>query len=58
MIKPIPVMPAGTSPEKPRSTSGEGARTALAALIRQRKMGENHVEFGPEDQPPKPQADT
>lgn len=27
-------------------TSGEGAQTALAEMIRQRKMGENHVEHG------------
>jgi hypothetical protein len=58
MIKPIPVKPAGSPPENPHSRSGEGAQTALAALIRKRKMGENHVEFGPEDQPPKPQADS
>jgi hypothetical protein len=42
-----PILPPADpgDPELARAiTSGEGALTALAAMIRKRKMGENHVE--------------
>jgi hypothetical protein len=48
MNKPIPVGPPCKQPETSSSTSGEGAQTALAAMIRKRKMGENHVEHEPD----------
>jgi hypothetical protein len=45
MSKPILPLPVTDRPDQPMaSTSGEGAQTALAAMIRKRKMGENHVE--------------
>lgn len=50
-----PVLPIPTSPvpDPCRGTStGEGAQTALAAMIRQRRMGENHVEPEPVQPPP------
>lgn len=41
-----PILPIPTTrlPEQAAPSSGEGAQTALAAMIRKRKMGENHVE--------------
>jgi hypothetical protein len=42
-----PILPPADpgDPEPARAiTSGEGAQTALAAMIRKRRMGENHVE--------------
>ena len=50
-----PILPIPTSrPEPACSTSGEGAQTALAALIRKRRMGENHVDDEPVEALPKP----
>jgi hypothetical protein len=53
MTKPILPLPDSGHPETAGKTSGEGAQTALAAMIRKRKMGENHVE--PELPEPSPQ---
>lgn len=51
---PLPLPPAPTRPDTARSNStGEGAQTALAAMIRKRKMGENH--FDPDEPQPLPQ---
>ena len=44
MNKPIIPLPVATQPDAGSSSTGEGAQTALAAMIRKRKMGENHVE--------------
>ena len=45
MSEPILPIPTGKVVEPlPCNNSGEGAQTALAAMIRQRRMGENHVE--------------
>ena len=45
MSQPIVPIPTSHPAEPPASTStGEGAQTALAAMIRKRKMGENHVD--------------
>ena len=44
MIKPILPLPVAIPADPRTSTTGEGAQTALAAMIRMRKMGENHVE--------------
>lgn len=43
-MMPIFPKPEPDSPEAGVPTSGEGAQTALAAMIRKRKMGENHIE--------------
>ena len=48
---PIPVLPETKDPH----TTGEGAQTALAAMIRKRKMGENHIDVTA-DPAPKPPA--
>lgn len=52
---PTPV--PGSQPHDPLAagSSGEGAQSALAALIRQRKMGENRVDNDPVP-PPDPVA--
>ena len=44
MNEPILPLPVPDAPEQrgPGNT-GQGAQTALAAMIRKRKMGENHV---------------
>lgn len=48
MNDPILPIPTSNLPEPTGSgTTGEGAQTALAAMIRKRKMGENHVEDDP-----------
>ena len=46
MTDPVrPTSQKAPSPEPAaRSSTGEGAETALAAMIRKRKMGENHVD--------------
>jgi hypothetical protein len=44
MSDPILPIPVTHLPEQGTATSGEGAQTALAAMIRKRKMGENHVD--------------
>ena len=44
MSKPILPLPVATPPEPRPSNTGEGAQTALAAMIRKRKMGETHVD--------------
>ena len=45
MSQPILPIPAARLPEQAAaSTTGEGAQTALAAMIRKRKMGENHID--------------
>ncbi|MFC5500203.1 hypothetical protein ACFPOE_21855 [Caenimonas terrae] len=52
-----PILPIPAShPAQPAGAggSGEGAQTALAAMIRKRKMGENHVDDDPLDSAPKP----
>lgn len=51
MSKPILPLP-GTIPPGAGATTGEGAQTALAAMIRKRKMGENHVEQDRQDKLP------
>lgn len=52
MNEPILPIPTSNLPEpNGSSTTGEGAQTALAAMIRKRKMGENHVEDNPVDTP-------
>jgi hypothetical protein len=47
MNKPILPLPVSNHPDAAATTSGEGAQTALAAMIRKRRMGENHVETDP-----------
>ena len=48
MNAPILPIPTTNLPEPTgSSTTGEGAQTALAAMIRKRKMGENHIEHVP-----------
>ena len=45
MSEPILPIPTSDLPEQAGvGGSGEGAQTALAAMIRKRKMGENHVD--------------
>lgn len=44
MSTPIHPLPVADRPAPAASNTGEGAQTALAAMIRKRKMGENHVE--------------
>ena len=51
MTKPILPLPVANPPHA-GATTGEGAQTALAAMIRRRKMGENHVEQEQQDQLP------
>jgi hypothetical protein len=54
MSKPTLPIPVAHLPEPAGShSSGEGAQTALAALIRKRRMGENHVADEPSESPPK-----
>lgn len=48
----LPLLPIGAPmgtplPEEVSNTTGEGAHAAMAAMIRQRRMGENHVEEQP-----------
>jgi len=53
MSNPVLPIPASRLPEpETRSGSGEGAQTALAAMIRKRKMGENHVDDKPVEAAP------
>lgn len=53
-MKPAPPADAPVPPEKARR-SGEGAATALQALIRKRKQVENHDDPGaPDTQSPPP----
>ena len=40
----VPIPTAKLADPRAVNTSGEGAQTALAAMIRKRRMGENHVE--------------
>lgn len=56
-----PILPIPTTASVPdacaSATTGEGALTALAAMIRKRRMGENHLEpdpteLSPPEQPP------
>ena len=51
MSKPILPLPVAIPPGA-GATTGEGAQTALAAMIRKRKMGENHVEQDQQDKLP------
>lgn len=44
MSTPIHPLPLADHAAPATSNTGEGAQTALAAMIRKRKMGENHVE--------------
>jgi len=44
MNRPIIPLPGDEIPECSKFKTGEGAQTALAAMIRKRQMGENHVE--------------
>lgn len=44
MSQPNLPSPVVTQPVIPTSKTGEGAETALAAMIRKRKMGENPVD--------------
>ena len=54
MTEPILPIPIAHAPPTPAGeTSGEGAQTALAAMIRKRRMGENHVEPDLTDPAPK-----
>ena len=55
MNKPILPSPVAQTDER-ISNSGEGAQTALAAMIRKRKMGENHVEGEQPDSLPRQAA--
>ena len=44
MNEPIIPLPAPDIPERrDAGNTGQGAQTALAALIRKRRMGENHI---------------
>lgn len=49
-----PILPIPTShlPEPVSTTTGEGAQTALAAMIRKRRMAENRLDDDPIDAPP------
>lgn len=47
MSEPILPLPAADAPRPASDNTGEGAQTALAAMIRKRRMGENHVEDRP-----------
>lgn len=55
MSEPILPIPTAEVPGPCASTTtGEGAQTALAAMIRKRRMGENHVDpelFEPPSEP-------
>jgi hypothetical protein len=44
MNDPVLPIPGSQQPEPAGHSTGEGAQTALAAMIRKRKMGENHVD--------------
>ena len=52
MSDPILPIPTSNLPKPAGSTgTGEGAQTALAAMIRKRKMGENHLDDDPDETP-------
>jgi hypothetical protein len=54
MSEPILPIPTSNLPEPAAgSSTGEGAQTALAAMIRKRRMGENHVDDDPVQASPK-----
>lgn len=44
MTDPIVPVPISHLPEQTGSSTGEGAQTALAAMIRKRKMAEHHAD--------------
>ena len=54
MTEPILPIPTSHLPEQVSNTPGEGAQTALAAMIRKRKMTENNVDEELSDAAPKP----
>ena len=49
MNRPVIPVPADEIPDEKNFSfkHGEGAQSALAAMIRKRQMGENHVEVEP-----------
>jgi hypothetical protein len=54
MSEPILPIPTSRLPEQAGpNTTGEGAQTALAAMIRKRKMAENRVDDEPGEAAPK-----
>lgn len=56
MNRPILPLPGHETPDGANVTHGEGAQSALAAMIRRRQMGENHVEVESERVPLTPPA--
>ena len=54
MSEPILPIPTSRLPEHGSNNTGEGAQTALAAMIRKRKMAENSVDEDLPDAAPKP----
>ena len=56
MSEPIRPNPLSRPPEPVSNTTGEGAQTALAAMIRKRKMAENNVDEDLPDTAPNPLA--
>ncbi len=52
MSDPILPIPTANAPVPcGGATTGEGAQTALAAMLRKRRMGENHVDPDPVEPP-------
>ena len=43
-ILPAPIPVSDGPAQRSAGNTGQGAQTALAAMIRKRKMGENHVD--------------
>ena len=56
MSEPRFPVPVASQRDERSSKTGEGAQTALAAMIRKRRMGENHVERDPPDTPERQSA--
>lgn len=54
MSKPFLPIPMSPPPDPVSHTTGEGAQTALTAMIRQRKMAENNVDEHLADPAPAP----
>jgi hypothetical protein len=52
----VPASPVAAPQPAAADKTGEGAETALAAMIRKRRMGENHVEPEPPQAQPSPAA--
>lgn len=58
MTEPVAPVPISRLPDPAVGTAtGEGAQTALAAMIRKRKMAEHHVADEPVPASPKPGPD-